>query len=70
MSAGKVIAIVILTIIGALVALNVVGWLFRVAISAAFHLIVPLVVVGGVLYVIYRISDRKAIGSDRHRTLP
>lgn len=70
MSIGKVIGIIVLAIIGSIVALNIVGWLFKVAIAAIFHLIVPLAVVGGVLYIIYRVTDKKAIGSGKRSSLP
>lgn len=70
MSFGKLLVVVAATIIGSIIALKIIGALFSFAIHAAFNIIVPLALVVGVVYVICRLTDRKAIGSRRDGTLP
>jgi hypothetical protein len=59
----------ILGIIAIVIGVAVLKFVFELAISLVWHVLVPVAIVGGVLYVGYLAFGRKALGGGR-RTLP
>jgi hypothetical protein len=55
-------------VIGAIVLLLVVRWVFHIVLGLVWS-VLPLVVIGGALYIGYQAFGRKALGGGR-RTLP
>ena len=55
-------------VVGAIIALLVIRWVFHLVLSLVWGLL-PIVIVAGVLYVAYKAFSRKALGGGR-RTLP
>jgi len=70
MSIGRFLMVAVLGIIGVLIAIKIVGAVLGWALHAAFNIIIPLALVVGVVYVIFRLTEKKALGETKRGILP
>ena len=70
MSIGRFLMVAVLGIIGVLFAIKIVGAVLGWALHAAFNIIIPLALVVGVVYVIFRLTEKKALGETKRGILP
>jgi hypothetical protein len=61
---GKVLMVVVALIAGYVI----LGWVFHLAMSL-LAMVMPVLIIGGVVYVLYLVYGKKALGGGR-RTLP
>lgn len=65
MSFGKLIALIMLTFVGGFIALKIIGGLLGWALHMVLNIAIPLALVVGVVYLIYRATEKKSITGDR-----
>lgn len=70
MNIGRFLVIVVLGIFGAFLAFKLVGFLLAWAVHAIIAIALPAALLLGVLYVIFRLTDRRALGSNDRSILP
>ena len=70
MSFGKFLVTLILGVIAAFIVVKLVVISIAIALGLLLKVIVPLAVLALIVYVIYRATDKKSIGSDNHGILP
>jgi hypothetical protein len=70
MSIGKFLVVAILSVIGVMLAIKIIGALLGWALHAAFNIIIPLALVVGIVYVVYRLTEKTALGGDNRGILP
>ena len=70
MSIGRFLMAAVLGIIGVLLAIKIVGALLGWALHAAFNIIIPLALIVGVVYVVFRLTEKKALAGPKRGILP
>ena len=70
MSFGKLLGMIALGVIGLYLAFKLVGVLLSWAIHAVLAIAVPVALIVAVVYVVYRVTSRKQLGSQGRRPLP
>lgn len=70
MSFTKFLVLSILGIVGAVIGIKIVGALLGWALNAFFAFAVPAALVLGILYIVYRYSERKSLTGGGRSSLP
>lgn len=70
MSLGRLLLVVALAIVGGWLALKLVGVLLGWAVHALVSIAIPVALLVGAVYLVYRLTAPKALGDSRRRFLP
>ena len=70
MNFGKFLAILAFGVVGLFLAFKLIGILLSWAVHAVFAIAIPVALVIGVVYVIYRVTDRKSLETTKRSILP
>ena len=70
MNLVKLLVMAVLGVFGVILALKIVGAILGWALHGLIALVVPVAVLVGVLYIIYRISDKKSLSDGNRGILP
>ena len=70
MNFGKFLVMLGLGVVGLFLAFKLIGLLLGWALHAIFAIAIPVALLVGVAYLIYRVAGRKALGSRKRGILP
>ncbi|MBS1724849.1 MAG: hypothetical protein JSS66_18050 [Armatimonadetes bacterium] len=70
MTPGRFILIVLMALFAAFFGFKIVVGLLGWAVSSLLHLVVPLAIVAGVIYIVFRATEKKVLGGGKRGILP
>lgn len=70
MNFGKLIFLAVVAVVGFFIAYRIVLALLGWVLHSLFVIAIPLALVAGLVYIVYKMTDKKAIGSNNRDILP